>query len=110
MFKYVFLHLHDHFLVSCGCFTLLVLVAIKMHETKKLLVQETTSWSDKKGELINCFFKGSANLSTLGLIFFNVCVLIINFFATSAHNFICGKLGSTDPSLLMAQISSARIE
>ena len=32
-------------------FSILVLVAIKMHETKKLLVQETTSWYDKKGEL-----------------------------------------------------------
>jgi hypothetical protein len=31
--------------------SILVLVAIKMHETKKLLVQETTSWYDKKGEL-----------------------------------------------------------
>ena len=28
-----------------------VLVAVKMHETKKLVVQETTSWYDKKGEL-----------------------------------------------------------
>jgi hypothetical protein len=32
-------------------FSILVLVAIKMHDTKKLLVQETTSWYDKKGEL-----------------------------------------------------------
>ena len=32
-------------------FIILVLVAIKMHDTKKLLVQETTSWYDKKGEL-----------------------------------------------------------
>ena len=32
--------------------SILVLVAIKMHETKKLVVQETTSWYDKKGELI----------------------------------------------------------
>ena len=31
--------------------SILVLVAIKMDETKKLLVQETTSWYDKKGEL-----------------------------------------------------------
>ena len=31
--------------------SILVLVAVKMHETKKLLVQETTSWYDKKGEL-----------------------------------------------------------
>jgi hypothetical protein len=31
--------------------SILVLVAIKMHETKKLVVQETTSWYDKKGEL-----------------------------------------------------------
>ena len=31
--------------------SILVLVAIKMHETKILLVQETTSWYDKKGEL-----------------------------------------------------------
>ena len=31
--------------------SILVLVATKMHETKKLLVQETTSWYDKKGEL-----------------------------------------------------------
>jgi hypothetical protein len=30
--------------------SILVLVAIKMHETKKLVVQETTSWYDKKGE------------------------------------------------------------
>ena len=34
-----------------GLLSILVLVAIKMHETKKLLVQETTSWYDKKGEL-----------------------------------------------------------
>ncbi len=32
--------------------SILVLVAVKMDETKKLLVQETTSWCDKKGELI----------------------------------------------------------
>jgi DDE superfamily endonuclease len=31
--------------------SILVLVAIKMHETKKLVVQETTSWYDKKGDL-----------------------------------------------------------
>ena len=31
--------------------SILVLAAIKMHDTKKLLVQETTSWYDKKGEL-----------------------------------------------------------
>jgi hypothetical protein len=31
--------------------SILVLVAVKMHETKKLVVQETTSWYDKKGEL-----------------------------------------------------------
>ena len=31
--------------------SILVLIAIKMHQTKKLLVQETTSWYDKKGEL-----------------------------------------------------------
>lgn len=31
--------------------SILVLVAIKMHESKKLVVQETTSWYDKKGEL-----------------------------------------------------------
>ena len=31
--------------------SILVLVAIKMNETKKLVVQETTSWYDKKGEL-----------------------------------------------------------
>jgi hypothetical protein len=31
--------------------SVLVLVAVKMHETKKLVVQETTSWYDKKGEL-----------------------------------------------------------
>ena len=31
--------------------SILVLVAVKMHETKKLLAQETTSWYDKKGEL-----------------------------------------------------------
>ena len=31
--------------------SILVLVAIKMQETKKLVVQETTSWYDKKGEL-----------------------------------------------------------
>ena len=31
--------------------SILVLVAVKMHETKKLIVQETTSWYDKKGEL-----------------------------------------------------------
>lgn len=31
--------------------SILVLVAVKMDETKKLLVQETTSWYDKKGEL-----------------------------------------------------------
>lgn len=31
--------------------SILVLVAIKMHTTKKLLVQEATSWYDKKGEL-----------------------------------------------------------
>ncbi len=30
---------------------ILVLVAVKMHETKKLVDQETTSWHDKKGEL-----------------------------------------------------------
>ncbi len=34
--------------------SILVLVAIKMHETKKLVVQETTSWYDKKGELTLC--------------------------------------------------------
>ena len=34
-----------------GLLSILVLVAIKMHETKKLLVQETTSWYDKKVEL-----------------------------------------------------------
>ena len=32
-------------------FSILVLIAIKMHATKKLVVQETTSWYDKKGEL-----------------------------------------------------------
>ena len=31
--------------------SILVLVAVKMHETKNLVVQETTSWYDKKGEL-----------------------------------------------------------
>ena len=31
--------------------SILVLVAVKMDETKKLLVHETTSWYDKKGEL-----------------------------------------------------------
>jgi hypothetical protein len=31
--------------------SILVLVAVKMHETKKLVVLETTSWYDKKGEL-----------------------------------------------------------
>ena len=31
--------------------SILVLVAIKIQETKKLVVQETTSWYDKKGEL-----------------------------------------------------------
>ena len=31
--------------------SILVLVAVKMDGSKKLLVQETTSWSDKKGEL-----------------------------------------------------------
>ena len=31
--------------------SILVLVAVKMDETKKLFVQETTSWYDKKGEL-----------------------------------------------------------
>ena len=31
--------------------SILVLVAIKIHESKKLVVQETTSWYDKKGEL-----------------------------------------------------------
>ena len=31
--------------------SILVLVAIKIHTTKKLLVQEATSWYDKKGEL-----------------------------------------------------------
>lgn len=34
-----------------GLLSILVLVAIKMHETKQLLVQETTSWYDKKGDL-----------------------------------------------------------
>jgi len=31
--------------------SILVLVAVKMHETKNLVVQETSSWYDKKGEL-----------------------------------------------------------
>ena len=31
--------------------SILVLVAVKMHETKNLVVQEKTSWYDKKGEL-----------------------------------------------------------
>ena len=30
--------------------SILVLVAVKMDETKKLFVQETTSWCNKKGE------------------------------------------------------------
>lgn len=34
-----------------GLLSILVLVAIKIHETKQLLVQETTSWYDKKGDL-----------------------------------------------------------
>ncbi len=34
-----------------GLYSLLTLVALKMNETKVLLVQEATSWYDKKGEL-----------------------------------------------------------
>ena len=32
-------------------FSIVVLVAVKINETKKLVAQETTSWYDKKGEL-----------------------------------------------------------
>ena len=34
-----------------GLYSLLTLIAIKMNETKALLVQETTSWYDKNGDL-----------------------------------------------------------
>ena len=34
-----------------GLYSLLTLIAIKMNETKAILVQETTSWYDKNGEL-----------------------------------------------------------
>ena len=34
-----------------GLYSVLTLIAIKMNETKVLLVQETTSWYDKNGEL-----------------------------------------------------------
>ena len=34
-----------------GLYSLLILIALKMNETKRLLVQETTSWYDKNGEL-----------------------------------------------------------
>ena len=32
--------------------SILILVAIKMHEIKKLQMSETLAWYDKKGELI----------------------------------------------------------
>jgi hypothetical protein len=34
-----------------GLYSLLTLIALKMNETKAILVHETTSWYDKKGEL-----------------------------------------------------------
>lgn len=34
-----------------GLYSLLTLTALRMHETKKLIVHETTSWYDKNGEL-----------------------------------------------------------
>jgi hypothetical protein len=34
-----------------GLYSLLTLIAIKMNETKAIIVQETTSWYDKNGEL-----------------------------------------------------------
>ena len=34
-----------------GLYSLLILIALKMNETKAIFVHETTSWYDKKGEL-----------------------------------------------------------
>jgi len=34
-----------------GLYSLVTLIAIKMNETKEIIVQETTSWYDKNGEL-----------------------------------------------------------
>jgi hypothetical protein len=54
--------------------SILVLVAVKMDEAKKLLVQETTSWYDKKGELTLSLSRN--DLDDDGKCFFEV---ILNF-------------------------------
>ena len=80
-----------------GLYSIVTLIAIKMHETKQKLIAETTSWYDKNGEL------------TFADIFVSIrrSIWSARYFSKSENNGDFLKITEQDARLVLYQLALA---